>query len=73
MMAKSGFDMNARADAFIWANLPATFAELHERATDHFGEQMYRKIDARLQALRKKGLIQFTRVPGKGPVWGQAA
>ena len=72
-MTMNGFDMNPRVDAFILANLPATFTELHKCATDHFGEDMYRKIDARLQSLRKKGLIRFTRVHWKGLVWEQAA
>jgi hypothetical protein len=64
---------NQELDEFILANLPATFMSLHLRAANHFGVDTYRKVDARLQALRKRGLIGFERVKGKGVVWSKAA
>ena len=58
-------------DQFILANLPATFMQLHMRATNHFGEDCYRKVDTRLQSLRKRGFISFDRVKGQGCVWSK--
>ena len=60
-------------DQFILENLPATFMRLHMRATEHFGTDCYRKVDARLQALRKRGFIAFERVKGEGTVWSKVA
>lgn len=59
---------NQDIDQFILDNLPATFAVLHARGDVAFGEETYRKIDARLQALRKRGLIAYTR-QGRLAVW----
>jgi hypothetical protein len=63
---------SADVDQFILNNLPATFMSLHIRATQHFGQDAYRKVDARLQSLRKRGLIAFERVKGKGIVWSKS-
>lgn len=60
---------NPDVDAFILESLPATFAQLHTTGERHFGEDVYRKVDARLQSLRKRGLIRFSRVKGVGVVW----
>lgn len=60
---------NQDVDAFILANLPNTFLALHMRATNHFGQDAYRKVDARLQALRKRDFITFDRIKGQGSVW----
>ena len=60
---------NAKVDEFILARLPATFMSLYLRADDHFGVETYRKVDARLQSLRKRGLITFDRIKGEGAVW----
>jgi hypothetical protein len=55
---------NERVDAYILANLPASFQTLWTRA-ESAGEDWYRPIDRRLQALRKRGLIRFERNAGK--------
>lgn len=60
---------NADVDQFILDNLPNTFATLHNKATNHFQQEAYRKVDSRLQALRKRGSITFDRVKGQGVVW----
>lgn len=60
-------------DEFILANLPATFMSLYLRADQRFVQDTYRKVDRRLQSLRKRGLIEFERVKGKGAVWSKAA
>ena len=60
---------NAKVDEFILAQLPRTFMSLHMRADQHFGVETYRKVDARLQSLRKRGLITFDRIKGEGTVW----
>ena len=62
---------NGDVDQFILAHLPATFMTLYLRADKHFGCETYRKIDARLQSLRKRGMIGFERVKGKGTVWSK--
>lgn len=59
---------NKAVDAFILDNLPGTFGALHGKATQHFGEDTYRKVDQRLQSLRKRGLATFHR-NGKHVVW----
>ena len=59
---------NADIDQFILDNLPATFATLYERGDVTFGVDTFRRIDARLQALRKRGLIAYTR-QGRLTVW----
>jgi hypothetical protein len=64
---------NKEVDEFILANLPATFMTLHLRGDQHFGCETYRKVDQRLQSLRKRGLIAFERVKGKGTVWSKTA
>ena len=60
---------NSDVDAFILESLPATFAQLHTTGEQHFEVDVYRKVDARLQSLRKRGLIRFSRVKGVGVVW----
>jgi len=60
---------NGDVDQFILANLPATFCTLHTRGDKRFGQETYRKIDGRLQSLRKRGMITFDRVKGAGVVW----
>ena len=64
---------NQAMDEFILANLPATFQRLHLRGTDHFNADVFRKIDQRLQSLRKRGLIKFDRLKGEGVVWSKVA
>ena len=59
---------NGAIDAFILGNLPETFGALHRKATQHFGFDTYRKVDQRLQSLRKRGLIAFRR-DGRGIIW----
>ena len=59
---------NADIDQFILDNLPATFATLYEHGDVTFGVDTFRRIDARLQALRKRGLIAYTR-QGRFTVW----
>ncbi len=56
----------ADVDQFILDNLPNTFSALHNKATSHFEQDAYRKIDGRLQSLRKRGLITFDRIKGQG-------
>ncbi len=64
---------NRDVDQFILDNLPADFMTLHMSATRHFGEDCYRKVDSRLQALRKRGFIKFDRIKGQGSIWSAAA
>lgn len=63
---------NQLIDQFILANLPGTFAQLHGKATQHFGTDTYRKVDQRLQALRRRDLIAFHR-EGRDTIWSVKA
>ncbi len=67
----SGVD-NSAIDRYILSSVPATFMELHVRAEQYFGQEMYRPIDRRLQSLRKRGLIASTRVKERGVVWDKS-
>jgi hypothetical protein len=60
---------NQDIDQFILENLPNTFSKLDVLATKHFNQDAFRKVDARLQALRKRDLITFDRIKGQGTVW----
>jgi hypothetical protein len=60
---------NEEMDVFILSKLPATFGQLSNAAEQHFGIDTFRQVDRRLQSLRKRGLISFQRVKGKGTVW----
>ena len=64
---------NQAMDEFILANLPATFQRLHIHGELHFKDEVYRKVDQRLQSLRKRGLIKFDRIKGEGVVWSKVA
>lgn len=55
----------------ILATLPATFEEV-ARASPSY-EDWYRLIDAGLQRLRKRGVISFERIKGRGAVWSRVA
>lgn len=57
----------AEVDAYILANLPASFTTLNGRKMAE-GVDWYRLLDRRLQALRKRGIVAFTR-NGRIVVW----
>lgn len=58
---------NAEVDAHILASLPATFMQLHLAK----GDEWYRPVDSRLQALRRRGLIACRR-EGRNTIWHRA-
>jgi DNA-binding transcriptional regulator PaaX len=55
---------NQEVEAFILANLPATFGSLVRKAAD----DMDRPIDMGLQRLRRRGVISFVR-EGRSTIW----
>lgn len=59
---------NLDVDDFIMCMVPATFAQIHGAATRHFEQDAYRKVDGRLQSLRKRGLIAWER-RGRNCIW----
>jgi hypothetical protein len=58
---------NAKVDEFILASLPATYSAMCAGAI-RMGGNWDRPIDLRLQALRKRGLIEFKR-KGRLTIW----
>ena len=58
-----------KARRFVLANLPSTFNVLQARGREHNIE--WRKIDAAIQSLRKRGFIAFER-KGRDCVWSVA-
>lgn len=57
----------AEVDAYILAELPASFQSLVQRKLVH-DIDWYRPIDRGLQRLRKKGLVTFQR-QGRFIIW----